>query len=204
MRAPPENRRCERSARSESRQQQAAAILHFLAAAIVAFGAIKSSEMVLLRVDSIGEIPILLDETLAAASSIKALAAASTAGKLHRAEPLPPAGSMGPPYALVQFSLSGLNSMKHESSGRKIQRGDLCHIGGTSDLFISLAKNNEHDGWEASMTIVGQVPEPQLTEIVEGSILALPKHNFTHPNYGTVMSMLDKELPCKLVVPPST
>ena len=50
------------------------------------------------------------------------------------------------------------------------------------------------------MTIVGQVPEPELSALVEGAILARPKHNFTHPNYGTVMSMLDKELPCKLTL----
>ena len=155
--------------------------------------------MVTLAVDGVGDIPIELNDALGAASMIKSLAAASTAGKLHRAEPLPPAGSMGPPYALVQFSLSGLNGMKHESSGRKIKRGDVCHIGGTSDLFISLAKNNEHDGWEQSMTIVGEVPEPQLSSLVEGAILALPKHNFTHPNYGTVMSMLNSEIPCRLI-----
>ena len=48
------------------------------------------------------------------------------------------------------------------------------------------------------MTIVGGVPEPQLSDLVEANILSLPKHDFTHPQYGTVMSMLDKELPCQL------
>lgn len=65
-------------------------------------------------------------------------------------------------------------------------------------MFISLARHGEHDGWEASMTVLGRVPEPELTVLVEGKILSLPKHNFTHPTYGTVMSMLDKELPCRL------
>ena len=50
----------------------------------------------------------------------------------------------------------------------------------------------------SGMTIVGSVPEPQLSDLVEATILSLPKHDFTHPQYGTVMSMLDKELPCQL------
>ena len=151
-----------------------------------------------------GSIPITLDDTRGFQEKTKAMLAvakANASGKVHRAEELPPAGSNGPPYALVQFALGGrleLIELKHESSGRKIRRGDVCHIGGTSDLFISLARGREHDGWETAMTIVGQVPEPALTELVEKKILALPKHNFTHPEYGTVMSMLDAELPCKL------
>ena len=156
--------------------------------------------MLNLEIDDVGTVPISLDGTLHAAQTLTALAARRIAGKVHRAEPLPPAGSNGPPYALVQFSLSGLDKMKHEGSGTKIRRGDVCHIGGTSDLFVSLARGAEHDGWEQSMTIIGRVEEPQLTDLVEGAILALPKHDFKHPQYGTVMSMLDKERPCRLVL----
>ena len=137
--------------------------------------------MVSLTIDGVGTVPIILNENLNAATTLKALAAAGTAGKLHRAEPLPPRGSNGPPYALVQFSLSGLDGLRHESAGRKIQRGDVCLIGGTSDLFVSLARGGEHDGWEVSMTIVGSVPPEALSSIVEDVILALPRHNFTHP-----------------------
>ena len=64
--------------------------------------------------------------------------------------------------------------------------------------YAVLAENGEHDGWETGMTVLGSVPEPALTDLVEGKILALPKHDFKHPQYGTVMSMLDKELPCRL------
>ena len=71
-------------------------------------------------------------------------------------------------------------------------------IGGASDIFISLAKGDEHAGWEVSMTVLGDVPEPQLTELVEQAILSRPYHDFKHPQYGTVMSMLDSELPCRL------
>ena len=156
--------------------------------------------MVTLSIPNLGDIPIQLEpQRLApkAAAAITSAAAAGTRARLHRAEPLPAPNSMGPPYALVQFSISDdgkLARLPHEHSA-PIKRGDVCLIGGASDLFISLARNGEHDGWESGMTVLGTVPEPALSELVEDKILALPKHNFTHPNYGTVMSMLDKELP---------
>ena len=114
---------------------------------------------------------------------------------------VPTAGSQGPPYALVQFTLddASLASLRHEASpGARIKRGAVCLIGGSSDLFVSLARHGEHLGWEASMTIVGHVPEPALTALVEARVLSLPKHNFTHPKFGTLMSMLDRPLACHL------
>ena len=48
------------------------------------------------------------------------------------------------------------------------------------------------------MSIVGHVAEPGLSELVEGRILGLPKHIFKHPDYGTEMSMLNQELPCRM------
>lgn len=155
---------------------------------------------VTLTVDTIGEIPLRLNDSLAAAAVLRRLAGEATAGRVHRAEPLPPAGSNGPPYALVQFTLQAngaLRSLKHEGAA-KIVRGSVCIIGSADDVFISLARNNEHNGWETGMIVVGSVPEPQLTELVEKAILSKPYHDFTHPQYGTVMSMLDKEMPCVL------
>ena len=169
--------------------------------ACVGFGRLDKA-MVTLNVTGIGSIPIDLDAANAprAVAELKRLSAAGNSGRLHRSEPLPPEGSTGPPYALVQFSLDApaLKSFAHEGTA-KIVRGSVCLIGGASDLFISLARRGEHNGWETGMTIVGSVPEPQLSDLVEGSILALPKHDFKHPQYGTVMSMLNQELPCRLV-----
>ena len=45
----------------------------------------------------------------------------------------------------------------------------------------------EHNGWEGSMTVVGHVAEPGLTELIEGRVLSLPKHEFVHPDFGTKM-----------------
>jgi hypothetical protein len=42
-----------------------------------------------------------------------------------------------------------------------------------------------------------KVLEPALSELVEGSILGLPRRLSTHPT-GVVMSMLASELPCRL------
>jgi hypothetical protein len=119
-----------------------------------------------------------------------------------------------------------LKSHAHEGAA-KIKRGSVCLIGTASDLFISLARRGEHDGWESGMTVLGNVAEVDLVPF-EAKIMALPRHNFTHPDYGTVsacrrieplasplaadaqharsatqygartVSMLDSELPCKL------
>ena len=152
-----------------------------------------------LAVEGVGQIEVALDTAAApqTAQTLLQLAAAGATAELHRAEPLPPAGSDGPPYALVQFTVDDaaklLAGLSHEGSA-VIMRGSVCLIGGTSDVFISLAA---HPGWEASMTVVGRVSEAQLEQQI-GQILRLPRHNFTHPTYGTVMSMLDKKLPMRL------
>ena len=187
---------------TESERARRFTIILFLALVALAFAGLSPRDgeamHVVLQVEGIGAIPIELDGRLRAAAVVHELATKGQAGKVHRAEPLPPAGSSGPPYALVQASLAGLDALKHEGTGAKISRGAVCLIGGTSDIFVSLARGAEHDGWEASMTILGSVPEPALTQLVEGALLAQKKHNFTHPTYGTVMSMLDVELPCRL------
>ena len=151
--------------------------------------------MVKVNVEGVGTIPIVLDTSLQVSKRLTELAANGATGHIHRAEPLPPAGSNGPPYALVQFTINdaGLDKLPREGAA-KIQRGSVCLIGGANDIFISLARGSEHDGWEQSMTVLGHVPEAELTDLVEGAILSKPKHDFTHPQYGTVMSMLDTKL----------
>ena len=121
----------------------------------------------------------------------------ATRGRVHRVEPLPPAGSSGPPYCLVQFTLEAADALKrlpHEGTA-KISRGAVCLIRGTSDLFISLASRGEHDGWETAMTVVGYVAEPALATLVEQKMLRLPVHNFTHPEYGASASASRRRAP---------
>lgn len=173
-----------------------------LALLALAFAGLQEQEMVevVLDIAGIGPVPMVLHARFAASKRILELARGGGKGHVHRAEPQPPNGSNGPPYALVQFSLesdAGLNTLPHEGD-EKIARGAVCLIGGANDLFISLARGAEHAGWEASMTVLGHVPQPALDELIEGAILAKPKHTFTHPQYGTVMSMLDTKLPLTL------
>jgi len=67
---------------------------------------------------------------------------------------------------------------------------------GTNEIILSLA---EHRGWEGSMTVFGHLGEESL-RVVE-AIDRLPMHNYVHPTYGTVMSMLNT--PLSLTMAPS-
>jgi len=152
-------------------------------------------------IDQIGRVPVKLlpanaPKTVAA---LRSLAQHGMTGRLHRAEGIPPPPSRGPPYALVQATLDDperiLSEMLHEGSV-PIGRGSVCMIPGSSDLFVSLG---DHAGWETSMTVIGQV-EPLVLETVVMPILQLPHHDFKHPTFGTVMSMLDAALPLRMSV----
>ena len=147
-------------------------------------------------IDGVGTVPVELNDHPHAAAVRNAFAAKTT-GRVHRAEPLPPAGSIGPPYALVQMSLNDPALAKLAPGGERLKRGSLCIVGGASDFFISLARNGEHDGWEGGMTCIGQVLEPELTSLIEGVILPLPTRTNMHPT-GVKMTMLARELPCTL------
>ena len=95
------------------------------------------------------------------------------------------------------MSVNAPELAKLAPGGEKLRRGSLCLVGGASDLFISLAKNGEHDGWEGGMTCIGAVLEPELSSLIEGAILPMPVKTNIHPS-GVKMTMLAKELPCQL------
>jgi len=155
--------------------------------------------MLRIAVDGIGTIPVALDFANApqTAKAIFSLAQQGSSGRVHRAEAVPSPASDGPPYALVQATVDDptnvLKGLAHEGL-KPIARGAVCLIGGTSDLFVSLA---EHRGWEASMTVFGHVAESELKQGVE-AILQQPIHQYTHPQYGTVMAMLNTPLGMRL------
>ena len=149
-----------------------------------------------IEIDGVGTVPVELN-THPHAAAVRAAFASKTTGRVHRAEPLPPTGSTGPPYALVQMSLNEPSLGRLTPGGERLERGSLCLVGGASDLFISLAKNNEHDGWEGGMTCIGRVLEPGLTSLVEGKILPMPTCTNMHPT-GVKMTMLAREMPCTL------
>lgn len=149
-----------------------------------------------IQIDGVGTVHVELNSHPHTAA-VRAAFAAGATGRVHRAEPLPPPGSIGPPYALVQMSLNAPDLGRLAPGGERLKRGSLCIVGGASDLFISLARNNEHDGWEGGMTCIGQVLEPELSSLIEAVILPMPVKTTMHPT-GVKMTMLAKELPCKL------
>lgn len=149
-----------------------------------------------IQIDGVGRVSVELNAHPHAAA-VRAAFGRGATGRVHRAEPLPPAGSTGPPYALVQMSLNAPELGRLAPGGERLKRGSLCLVGGASDLFISLARNGEHDGWEGGMTCIGQVLESSLSSLVEAFILPMPVKTTTHPT-GVKMTMLARELPCTL------
>ena len=134
-----------------------------------------------IAIDGVGTVPVELNRH-AHAAAVRAAFAAGASGRVHRAEPLSPPGSTGPPYALVQMSVDAPSLAQLKPGGERLKRGSLCLVGGASDLFISLARNNEHDGWEGGMTCIGRVLEPELSSLVEAKILPMPVKTSMHPS----------------------
>ena len=104
------------------------------------------------------------------------------------------------PPPIIERLVVGSDTYSNQPFGQSTEFTVTYRTRSARALVIDL-DNGEHAGWEASMTVVGRVAEPTLAEIVEGKILALPKHDFTHPQYGTVMSMLNEPLSCRLQAP---
>lgn len=153
----------------------------------------------MLKIDvAAGAFAISLNPENAPQTVRRLLASPGETGRFHRAEPLPPAGSQGPPYALVQATLSDPELAKIPHEGHmSIRRGSVCLITGSSDVFVALA---DHPGWENSMTVFGEVSEADLRAHIEQPILSLPRHTMIHPTFGTKMSMLNTPLPITIEV----
>ena len=89
-----------------------------------------------IEVDGVGTLPVELNGHPHAAAVQAAFEAAAT-GRVHRAEPLPPPGSLGPPYALVQLSLDGQAALgRLTPGGERLARGSLCLVGGASSRAL--------------------------------------------------------------------
>jgi len=153
----------------------------------------RNSPIFRLVVEGVGAINVAMDPVNAprTVATLAVLARWGARGRVHRAEAV--GGGDGPPYGLVQATLDDpskmLKALRHEGA-KPIMRGSVCLIGGTSDVFVSLAP---HPGWERSMTVFGKVSEPASTAAV-GAILAKPIHQSKHPKHGTLMAMLDTKL----------
>jgi len=118
--------------------------------------------------------------------------AASTSGcpkcRFYRNEARPEEGSLGPPYGLLQGSLASLEITPPREGNLIARRGHACMIPGTKEFFISLM---DHSEWGTAHTCWGEVDDMTAVD----ALVNAPYHNFTHPEYGTVMRMLETESP---------
>jgi cyclophilin family peptidyl-prolyl cis-trans isomerase len=182
-------------------QTQAEAVAPTVPHADAPVALMSSASRINIDIQQLGTVPVdLLPENAPKmVAALQSLVQRGASGSMHRAEGIPAPPSEGPPYSLVQSTIHDpdgiLVKMPHEGS-LPIQRGSVCMISGSSDFFISLG---DHRGWEGSMTVFGQV-EPQIILQRVMPILERPHHNFKHPTFGTVMSMLDTPLAFRLSI----
>jgi hypothetical protein len=108
--------------------------------------------------------------------------------QFHRAEARPGRHDPpeGPPYGLIQGSLSKLkkagNIVKKEGT-REVKSGDLVMIPGTYDFYIALA---DHPGWGAAHTVVGQVEDFVVADLIG----VQPFTTYKHPTQGALFKLL--------------
>eukprot|EP01025_Chloroclados_australasicus_P033644 TRINITY_DN3435_c1_g1_i1.p2 TRINITY_DN3435_c1_g1~~TRINITY_DN3435_c1_g1_i1.p2 ORF type:complete len:198 (+),score=3.08 TRINITY_DN3435_c1_g1_i1:80-673(+) len=106
--------------------------------------------------------------------------------RFYRAEDNPKVGA-GPPYGLLQGSLSGLQGNTVLEGHVSIRRGDVCMITGTQEFYIATM---QHEDWSSAHTVWGRVRNMEAVD----KIIRLPYSNYKHPQYGTVMRMLKHDV----------
>ena len=111
----------------------------------------------------------------------------------NEAVPISPPGQCGDilcgPYSLIQGRLPGLSKTPTEGQAA-VRRGFVARIQDGDDFFIAL---DAHPEWGHSFTIWGEVREAAAFKTLE-AIAKLPYHESKGAG-GTVMRLLDKELP---------
>ena len=126
----------------------------------------------------------------------------------------------GPPYGLLQGSLGGMKEtppLEGEMTARQAlsshstlptafavraealrllcsRRGHACTIPGTAEFFIAAV---DHPEWGHAHTVFGQVSDMQ---VVDAILEKEAYHDYINPDYGTLMRMLDSELPLNVVL----
>ncbi|KAL6753982.1 hypothetical protein V8C86DRAFT_2713182 [Haematococcus lacustris] len=108
--------------------------------------------------------------------------------RFYRSEAVPPAGSDGPPYGLLQGSLAGVVKAPPAEGTSLPLYGTVAMITGTTEFYISLM---DHSSWGGAHTVWGQV---ENMEVVEAIVKASKFTEFKHPEHGTVMRMMDPSL----------
>lgn len=111
--------------------------------------------------------------------------------RFYRNEARPEQGSLGPPYGLLQGSLANINGDFTREGNVVARRGHVCSIPATKEFFIATC---DHSEWGTAHTCWGEIDD---MTVVDG-IIEAPYRNYTHPDYGTLMRMLEREVPFQL------
>ncbi|CAL5221657.1 g3884 [Coccomyxa viridis] len=141
-------------------------------------------------------LPHLAPETVAAVHDLASASRECQGCKFYRNEAAPTRGSLGPPYGLLQGSLQSLKLAPAAEGKTPAKRGQVCMIPGTKEFFIALV---DHDEWGGAHTVWGEVSAADMDTTVM-DIVGQRFHAVTHPEYGTVMRMLNTEVPFRIAL----
>lgn len=140
-------------------------------------------------------------------SAVASLFARSQQGgcSFYRAEPPPQPGAVdnyggpGPPYGLVQGSLSGLQARGDSTVGNPtcrpppLRRGSVAAINGGPDFMVCVS---DHPEWDRAFVQFGEVADAESLDVVD-AIVRLPSHGETWGATRTVV--LDHRLACSAI-----
>uniref|UniRef100_A0A7S0RAT8 ShKT domain-containing protein n=1 Tax=Chlamydomonas leiostraca TaxID=1034604 RepID=A0A7S0RAT8_9CHLO len=116
---------------------------------------------------------------------------AKRACRLYRSEAVPPAEHPdGPPYGLLQGSLAGVLKPPPSENLAKVvpKEGYVAMITGTTEFYISLM---DHSSWGGAHSVWGKV---ENMEVVFAIVAKAAFHELKHPEFGTVMRMMNTEM----------
>mmetsp|Transcript_2033 Transcript_2033/g.3176 ORF Transcript_2033/g.3176 Transcript_2033/m.3176 type:complete len:320 (+) Transcript_2033:70-1029(+) len=153
-------------------------------------------EMVLILESPEGKIRIMPQWSLAPATLVLVMELANRPAAVDKSEcrfyrnEAIPSSFDGPPYGLLQGSLSGMYEMPTQEGREAPTRGAVAMIGTTMDFYISLM---DHSGWAGAHTVFGRV-FPEDMPIVDRIVMNSAYTNHTHPTYGTQMRMMKTEM----------
>ncbi|KAJ9525278.1 hypothetical protein QJQ45_020817 [Haematococcus lacustris] len=100
--------------------------------------------------------------------------------RFYRSEAVPPAGSDGPPYGLLQGSLAGVVKAPPAEGTSLPLYGTVAMITGTTEFYISLM---DHSSWGGAHTVWGQAGAGQAGRCWAGW------QRLSHDVYGQKLSM---------------
>lgn len=92
-------------------------------------------------------------------------------------------------HHVVHAGLASAPPQERMPSSDKPTRGAVASIAG-ADFYISLM---DHSDWRSAHTVWGRVYKEDMAN-VDNIVSKVPYSNFTHPQHGTVMRLMKKDV----------